>query len=419
MNDSNADLHAVLKAAPKGKRIAIIGAGPGGIAAGVALHKAGFSVTVFERNPELRPLGGAIILNATGIVILRTLGVQVDDLFAAGLPEFRRYDGRVRVSFDIDLALLEQAGVTGWQSGMMRSELYERLLAAAPAEMVVTSHTFTHYVEDNGAVTAHFADGQQYEFDLIIGADGINSVVREQQWGPSELKHLGIAVWLGWCELEGPERKKIVISHDQAYQMGYAPLRFKGKNCFEWWFVEKCAEHQAEPADPAAYVRERIQHFAEPVPQILDATDTAHNLFRWVVKYRDPLKQWSRGRVTLLGDAAHPTSPYAAYGAGMAIEDGFFLAKYLEGCDLSNPGALQAGLQRYDTQRVSYTNQTTAFARFLGRLYHGVPAPLSRLRDLFLDHSNLPAKMISKGVTRDAQALLRAVLEADDSTRRG
>lgn len=413
MSDSNATFKPA-SLGSKGKRVAIIGAGPGGIAAGVALHQAGFSVKVFERNPELRPLGGAIILNATGIVILRSLGVQVDDIFAAGLPEFRRYDGRVRVNFDIDMSLLEQAGVSGWQSGMMRSELYARLLAAAPPEMIATRHTFSHYLEANGATTIHFAEGQQYGCDLVIGADGIQSKVREQLWGASELKHLGIAVWLGWCELQGPERKKIVISHDHEYQMGYAPLRFQDKDCFEWWFVEKCDENQAEPANPAEYVRERIKHFSYPVPQILDATDTSHNLFRWVVKYREPLKQWSRGRATLLGDAAHPTSPYAAYGAGMAIEDGFFLAKYLKGRDLSDASALQAGLQRYDDQRVEYTNQTTAFARFLGRLYHGVPAPLNRLRDLFLDHSSLPAKMISKGVTNEAQALLRAVLEPVD-----
>lgn len=409
MNDNTLDPFSL--PANQGKRIAIIGAGPGGIAAGVALHQAGFCVKVFERHPDLRPLGGAIILNATGIVILRSLGVQVDDIFAAGLPEFRRHDGRVRVNFDIDMALMEQAGVNGWQSGMMRSELYSRLLAAAPADMIATSHTFSHYVETPGATTVHFAEGQQYECDLVIGADGIQSKVREQLWGASELKHLGIAVWLGWCELEGPERKKIVISHDHAYQMGYAPLRFNGKDCFEWWFVEKCAEGQVEPSDPAAYVRERIGHFSAPAPQILAATDADHNLFRWVVKYRDPLKQWSKGRVTIMGDAAHPTSPYAAYGAGMAIEDGFFLAKYLKGRDLSDVAALQAGLQRYDQQRVEYTNQTTAFARFLGRLYHGVPAPLNRLRDLFLDHSSLPGKMISKGVTSEAQALLRAVLE--------
>lgn len=312
------------------------------------------------------------------------------------------------------MKLMEQAGVSGWQSGMMRSELYERLLEAAPVDMIATGHLFERYQESADEVVLHFDNGQRYSADLVIGADGVHSKVREQLWGASELKHLGIAVWLGWCELEGPERKKIVINHDRQVQMGYAPLRFNGRDCYEWWFVEKCAEDQPEPADPARYVREHIRHFAYPVPQILDATDTLHNLFRWVVKYRKPLKQWSKGRVTIMGDAAHPTSPYAAYGAGMAIEDGFFLGKYLANTDLSDARALAAGLRRYDEQRVDYTNQTTAFARFLGRMYHGVPAPLSYLRDLFLDHSGLPGKMISKGVTQEAQALLRAVLEPVD-----
>ncbi|WEK07087.1 MAG: FAD-dependent monooxygenase [Candidatus Pseudomonas colombiensis] len=81
---SASNLGTPISLGTKGKRVAVIGAGPGGLAAGVALHKAGFDVKVFERHPELRPLGGAIILNATGIVILRNLGVQVDDIFAAG-----------------------------------------------------------------------------------------------------------------------------------------------------------------------------------------------------------------------------------------------------------------------------------------------------------------------------------------------
>lgn len=395
----------------RGKRIAIIGAGPGGIAAGIALHRAGFSVKIFERYAELTPLGGSIILNATGIVILRSLGVDVDDIFAAGLPEFRRFDGRVRVTFDIDMELMRQAGVTGWQSGMMRSDLYERMLKVMPKGLIATNQAFSHFVESREGVTVHFKEGGSHDADLLIGADGIQSAVREQLWGASPLQHLGIAVWLGWCELEGPHRSKIVIHHSRKVQMGYAPLRYRNKNCFEWWFVEKCTENQIPPNDPQAYVKDQILRFVYPMPQLLEATDTSHNLFRWIVKYRDPLPQWSKGRVTIMGDAAHPTSPYAAYGAGMAIEDGYFIAKFLEGRDLRDDASLGAGLERYDRQRVAYTNQTTRMARILGRLYHNIPAPFDRLRDLFLDHSTLPAKFIREGVTREAQNLLRAILE--------
>jgi len=407
--------HPLPEIGRRGRRIAVIGAGPGGLSAGLTLHRAGFDVRIFERHPELRPLGGAIILNATSIVILRRLGVKVDDIFAAGVPEFRRYDGRTRVRFEIDMALMQQAGVTGWQSGMMRSELYARLLQAIPPGLIATEHTLTHFQEHPDGLTVHFAEGHQYQADLVVGADGIESKVREQIWGPSTLKHLGIAVWLGWCELDGPERSKIYIHHDRKVQMGFAPLIYQGRNCFEWWFVEKCTQAQSEPQDVPAYIRQRIGHFTWPVPQILDATDHTRHLFRWVVKYRTPILQhWSKGRATILGDAAHPTSPYAAYGAGMSIEDGWFLANSLRGHDLQDTSSLAAALAHYDRQRVAYTAKTTAFARAMGRFYHALPPPLDWLRDWFLDHSRIPEKKISQGVTREAQELLRSILESAD-----
>jgi 2-polyprenyl-6-methoxyphenol hydroxylase-like FAD-dependent oxidoreductase len=395
----------------KGKRIAIIGAGPGGIAAGIALSQAGFDVKIFEKNSIVTPLGGAIILNATGIVIMRKWGVNVDDIFAAREPQFRRYDGHIRVKFELDKSLLDKAGVTGWQSGMMRAELYERLLKVVPDGMIHTSHSYVSHEEKNNGVQVHFAEGKSYEADLLIGSDGINSEVRQQLWGHSAPKHLGIAVWLGWCELDGTSRTNIVIQHDQKYQFGYAPLIYNGKKCYEWWFVEKCTETQEKPDDVMGYIKERVGHFADPSAQILAHTDPTHQLFRWVVKYRDPLKKWTKGRATIMGDAAHPTSPYAAYGAGMSIEDAFFLAKFLKGKNLSDLTSLQDGLQKYENERLAFTNKTTAFARGLGRFYHGLPAPIAYLRDKFLDNSSLPGKGIAKGYTEEAQSILRAILD--------
>ncbi|OYU93744.1 MAG: 2-polyprenyl-6-methoxyphenol hydroxylase [Bacteroidetes bacterium B1(2017)] len=395
----------------KGKRIAIIGAGPGGIAAGIALSQAGFDVKIFEKSSVVTPLGGAIILNATGIVILRKWGVDVNDIFAAREPQFRRHDGHVRVKFELDKSLLDKAGVTGWQSGMMRAELYERMLKVLPEGMIETNHTYVNHVENDDIVQVNFANGETYETDLLIGSDGINSEVRQQLWGYSEAKHLGIAVWLGWCELDGSDRNNIIIMHDRKHQFGFAPLIYKGKNCYEWWFVEKCTETQEKPDDVMAYVKERVGHFADPIPKILAHTDPNHQLFRWVVKYREPLKKWSKGRATIMGDAAHPTSPYAAYGAGMSIEDAFFLAKFLKGKNLSDLNELQEGLQKYESERLTFTNKTTAFARFLGKFYHGLPQPLAYMRDKFLDNSSIPGKGISKGYTDEAQSVLKGILE--------
>lgn len=401
--------------AARGKRVAIAGGGPGGLSAALALHAAGFDVKVFERHATTQPLGGAILLNAIGMYILRSYGADVSSLHTFKKTELRRFDGRPRVAWEADPDLISRAGSTGWISGTMRSEVYSMMLDVAPAGMIVNGKEIVRYEDGANEVTLHFADGSTYSADLLIAADGINSVIREQAWGPAELKHLGIAVYLGWSELPGRERTGQIVHHNDLHQLGYAPLNYRGKECFEWWFVEPCEENSTAPANLKEYVTERVQAFQSPVAEMVAATDPEHGMFRWVVKYKEPLPAWSKGRVTLLGDAAHPTSPYAGYGAGMAIEDGYFLGKFLGGRDLSNPTDLAEGLAKYDKERVEYTNKTTAFARTIGKMFHNTPWIGRRVRDFMLDYTKIPDKQISKGYTDDAQALLRSILQADSA----
>ncbi|MCS5723044.1 FAD-dependent monooxygenase [Herbiconiux sp. CPCC 203407] len=402
---------------PRGSRgtVAIVGAGVGGLSAALSLHEAGFDVTVYEKSMLVEPLGGAITINAVGIVILRSYGIDIEDLKPAHSQRMVRSDGRHRVLWETDESLLDQAGVSGWLAGAMRSDLYQRMLARVPSDMVRGGYALDHLEQSPDAVELHFSDGRVERADLVIGADGINSRVRESVWGPSELKHLGIAVWLGWAEFDGASRDEMVMHHDEHYQLGIQPLRYQEKDCFEWWFVESCAIDQAAPADPYRYVADRVQEFVDPVPALVGATDPDH-LFRWVVKYRDNLTAWSKGRATLLGDAAHPTSPYAGYGAGMAIEDGYFLGRFLRGLDLTDPRSLAAGLARYDAQRVEYTNGVVSFAQTLGRVFHNYPKPVRMLRNFLFDHTKIPQKQISKGYTGEAQTLLRDVLSAQGLT---
>jgi 2-polyprenyl-6-methoxyphenol hydroxylase-like FAD-dependent oxidoreductase len=395
-----------------GKRVAIIGAGPGGLSAGIALHQAGFDVKIFERHKKTKALGGAIILNAIGINILRSYGINTDDLATTAIQRFRRYDGKQRVLQQFDNDLLNNANVSGWMAGLMRSELYERLLNSIPEGMIINDHDFISYEERPDGVKIIFEGGKEYTADLLVGADGVNSRVREQLWGKSELQHLGIAVWLGWSELEGPDRNEIVLNHSDIHQFGYSPLVFKGKNCYEWWFVEPCEENQPEPSNPLTYISEHLKKFAYPVPEILNATHS-QNLFRWLIKYREPLSAWSKGRVTILGDAAHPTSPYAAYGAGMALEDGYFLGKYLQNVNLSDVTSLHNGLYKYDKQRVNYTNHVVGFARTLGKVFHNAPKPVRIFRDFLLDYTKIPERQIIKNSTQEAQTLLKTVLDLE------
>ena len=396
----------------RGRRIAIVGAGPGGLSAGIALHQAGYDVRIFERHDRIRGVGGAILLNAIVIHILRSYGAPVDDIYSASTTRFKRYDGRRRVLWRTDQELLDAVHAPGWVSGMMRSEVYERMLTVVPQGMIVTGHTFTHFTDCGDEVELHFTNGATYRADLLIGADGIDSEVRQQMFGRSESKPLGIAAYLGWCEIDGLPRNEMVLSHNDRYQLGYAPLRYRGKDCFEWWVVEPCVPKQVEPTDLLAYIADKISDFAPPAMDLVSATEPT-NFFRWVIKSRDPLKVWSQGRVTLLGDACHPASPYSGYGAGMAIEDGFFLGHYLAAVDLSDSTQIASALENYEKQRVKYTNKVTGFARFMGRVFHTYPKPVRMFRDFMLDHTPIPDRLISSGYTKDGHRLLKAITQAD------
>lgn len=126
--------------------------------------------------------------------------------------------------------------------------------------------------------------------------------------------------------------------------------------------------------------------FPAPLPGLVAATDP-RDVQRWVLRDRPALRQWSTGRITLAGDAAHPTSPYAAYGAGMSIEDGYFIGRALRGVDLGDLPAVQQALQSYEDPRKPHTSRQVQQAWLLGKVFHHTPAPLRPVRDFVSDHT--------------------------------
>jgi 2-polyprenyl-6-methoxyphenol hydroxylase-like FAD-dependent oxidoreductase len=143
---------------------------------------------------------------------------------------------------------------------------------------------------------------------------------------------------------------------------------------------------------------------------LIEQTPPEH-LQRWEIRDRKPLKQWSKGRVTLVGDAAHPTSPYAAYGAGMSIEDGYFLAAELAATDISDPAQVPRALQAYEDRRKSHTKTVTEQAYWTGRMFHRLPRPLRPLRDLVFDHTPLLQKIVGDDTPAH---ILRQLQEIDE-----
>lgn len=391
------------------RRVAVVGAGPGGISAAIAFHQAGHEVRLFERMPRVTPLGGAVLLSLPVLSILRSYGVDIQGLGAMAVTEFRDWKGRLRVRLPFNKAAEEKAGLPGWHYGMLRAEAIARMLEVLPADLLRPGHACTGFEEHADGVRVNFDDGSHWQADLLVGADGIRSAVSRQVFGDPKLFHCGITVWLAWCHAESIPRDTGWISHSPTVQASYFPILHEGQPAFEWWVVEPWNEGQVFQGDMKQHVGRLLQVWCDPLPRLFAATDFGRNAFRWEIYNRAPLSSWSRGRVSFVGDAVHPVSPYAAYGMGMAIEDGFWLARSLAGIDIADPAQLAHGLERYDAQRVEYTNKQAVMARRMGYLFHRTPWPLSALRDAVFNHTSFLERVLVNDYLKDAEEQMLAL----------
>ncbi|WP_067479336.1 FAD-dependent oxidoreductase [Actinomadura hibisca] len=386
--------------------VAIIGAGPGGMSAALALHRAGVRVSLSEGRSTTGAAGSGLSLSAPPMLVLRRLGVDVEGLGAPARLAFCRHDGRPRAAFPALPDIERDVGSAFF--GMLRPDLYERMAAALPAGILRTGRRCVGLEQDGERVRARFSDGGQVTADVLVGADGIGSTVRRVLHGPGRIDYHGFVCWQGYCELEGPNREVGRICHDRDTQASWTPILHRGRPYWQWWVLEPWPKGVPFSGDATRHLSRRLTAWTDPLPALVAATRPDRILRREVVD-RPRLRTWSAGRVTLLGDAAHATSPYAAYGAGMAIEDGYHLAAQLTGRDLSDPVQVRAGLAAYERQRAARTARTAAFARRLGRAFHSPNRPWQHLRDLLLDHTTIPERLLVAGYTRTLREEVRLV----------
>lgn len=378
-------------------RVAVVGAGPGGMSAALALHQAGFEVALYERHADVAAVGSGLSLTSPPLLVLRNLGVDIDGLGAPARLGFSRYDGRLRCEFPALPELEKDFGATFF--GLLRPDLYERMRAALPAGLLRVERELVGFDQNDSSVRLQFADGTGAEADLLVGADGINSIVRRHLHGASELTYHGFVCWQGYCRLEGPDRAIGRICHNRDTQASWTPILHRGQPAWQWWMLEPWPQGVPFVGDAKRHLQEKVTGWVSPLPALLEATDPEHILRREIVD-RPRLRSWSRGRVTVIGDAAHPTSPYAAYGAGMAIEDGYYLARHLDNRRLSDPDQVQSALKAFERQREARTARTAAFARILGRIYHSPNPVWQRMRDFTLDHTPVAQHLLVAGYTR-------------------
>jgi len=389
-------------------RVAIIGAGPGGMAAALACHQAGFEVRLFERYHEIRASGNILNLWPPPQKILRLLGVDVRDLGAPCHTEFQRADGRLRADVRLPAQVEKEYG--GGFIGLLRWGLYKRMLDALPPGLLQLDHRAIALEDEGREVRVRFANGESILADVVVGADGISSFVRTVLWGEKPIRHQRLHLVGGYLFVEGPAPTEGVVAHNRTTQASYTPIRHEGRSGYEWWVLEACDPSKPMTEDLLDFAKTRSVGFSTKLREMIDETPREH-LQRWEIRDRPPLKQWSKGRVTLLGDAAHPTSPYAAYGAGMSIEDGYFLACELQAVDMADTAAVKAALQRYEDRRKPHTAWVTEQARFNGRIFHHTPRFLQPLRDFVFDHTSFLQRVIGDETPGH---ILKQLKEIDD-----
>ncbi|MCU1413214.1 MAG: salicylate hydroxylase [Microbacteriaceae bacterium] len=400
--------------------VAIIGAGPAGMATAISIHQAGHEVAIFERYKEVKPAGNILNLWPPPIKALGLMGVDIVDFGAPTLSEFHRADGRLRAVVHLPEDVVRDWG--GGFIGLTRPNLFRRLHAALPEGSLHTDKQLTDFTEDAAGVHLFFSDGSTYDADVLVGADGIDSFVRKHLWGdaPKRDHNLLVLGGLSYDEIPGASHNRSVVSHDRTVQASWTGIREAGKSGYQWWVLSPFSGDTEFTGDVKKEAARIAHNFPSPLPGLIASTDPELTQ-KWQIRDRPPLKQWSKGRVTLVGDAAHSTSPYAAYGAGMATEDGYYLGRKLAALDLSDYGTVRDALQGFEEPRKPHTAFQSQMAYRLGRIFHHTPAPLRPIRDLVFDHTKFLQKMI--GETTPVEILKQMdeidIAEADFRSKTG
>ena len=358
----------------------VIGAGIGGLSAAIALRRAGVEALVFERTRELKELGAGLSLTANATKALNGLGLT-DALRGIGIPigvaEIRAWRGEV-LSRIPTWQLDEKVGARS--AAVHRADLQGALLRELGDEAVRLGAACRGFEQEGEGVRAFFDDGTEERADLLVGADGLRSTIRRGLLGDGNPRYAG---YTAWRAVVAPEDE--LVPAGEAWEVWGRGVRFictqigRGR---VYWAVSKNApegEHDVSTGAAQDALLELCAGWLEPVEELIAATEKAA-ILRTDIYDRDPVrKRWGKGRVTLLGDAAHPMTPDLGQGACQAIED----AVALVGC-LKEREDIEAALSLYEARRSRRTAALVRGSRRVGRIAQ-LRNPLAcRLRDAAL-----------------------------------
>ena len=337
--------------------VLIAGAGLGGLTTALALIQRGHRVRLYEQASELKEVGAGVQIGSNGSRLLISLGLQQAMERVVCVPlgrEFRLWStGQRWRSFDLGEKAVQRFGAPYWM--VHRGDFHAVLLDAvrkADPEAIHSGNACVGFEQDADHATIRLANGETATGDVLIGADGVHSRIRQQMFGDGRAEFTGIMVWRGLVPMQRlPKHQQQLVGNNWLGVGGHVvtyPLRrgeilnFVAAIERDDWRVESWTE----PGTTEECLRD-LAPWHEDVKTIIRNIDTP---FKWALLRREPLDHFSEGRVCVLGDAAHPTLPFLAQGANMALEDALVLARCLDGCD-----DVPEALRHYEQARLERT----------------------------------------------------------------
>ncbi|MET0791745.1 MAG: FAD-dependent monooxygenase [Polyangiaceae bacterium] len=368
--------------------VLIAGAGIGGMALGLALQHAAIKYEIFERAASLREAGAGILVQAGAMRALRHIGLESELVSLA--CEVERGTGRNVAGALLSTTPFDQLGAP--TLAIHRSRLQSALLGALAKDRVHLGRAIRGFEQDEDGVRVLFEDGSRSSVGgLLIGADGLRSAVRRQLLGDAPPRYAGYTSWRGVAPCAGlVPPKEILEIWGRGLRFGAVSLS-PGET---YWFAVANAPAGELDADHRATVLARFSHFPAPVLALARATP-AESVLRTDIEDREPVATWSRGRVALLGDAAHPTTPNLGQGGSMAIEDAVVLAHCL-----ATRADVRAALTAYELARVPRTTAIVNASWRFGRLAQTEGRFSCWLRDLAL--RSTPQRLIRRQMLESA-----------------
>jgi salicylate hydroxylase len=363
--------------------IAIIGGGIGGLTAAHALRGQGYDdVHVYESAPELKEIGAGVALGPNAMKALRAIGLEqaVRDVAWESQYQMLRNWRTGRIISKTPRDFSNRYGATG--CSVHRADLLDVLGAGLPSKMLHLGSRCVSVESDDKGASAKFKDGSEIEADIIIGADGIHSAVRASLFGPDAPRFTGKICYR--CLVPVDAVPGGLPSNDGATWLGphgavvvYLVRRGELVNVVAHYDDETWREESWIRECDKQEVIDRYQGWHESLMRLFSASETH---YKWGLHDREPRSQWTKGRITILGDAAHPMLPYLGQGACQAMEDGVVLASAMA----SMPEDLEGSLKLYERVRLPRANRVVLSARERGVDNHLVSPIAAMKRDALI-----------------------------------